>query len=610
MTVLSTAMKYLLFWALSLSLLLTACENDDDDTDTDPQLSPSVALSVSSVDFEEIEKGLSAQEHVIITAEDLTDNISLEVKGDLFSISDASSGAFSNTLNFRAADLNASENVTIYLKFESTGVNASGTFEGTLVVKSELGENTITLKGSVVVLNPGINLSAEELDFVGITVGNEEKRSFTLSAADLKEDVTITVSDGAFSISEAEEGIFGKSLNITAEDMNAADYEVFVRFLPGEGGTFEGTVTIASELEDKTVMLSGSAVLAPNMNLSTAAMDFGEVSPGASSTKSFNITASSLTSDLTVTVVGGVFSISDAEGGTYESMMTISAATINAQGSMDVFVRYIPDAEGAFNGSVTVTSELGDEVVTLTGTGVVNTFQWAENFDYASDLPVLGRPADRAAALADYENWVDLKGGTRALLSGLIFTDYPGSGVGNALGYGGADTEIKNYVRTIKDPLAGVAGEVQYVSFMFSIVSAPSGGSTPLLLATWQDKANPGAKWNDRFIVKDVAGDIKFGVVDGGGAGAAHAVLADKTITPNQLYIIVIKKEIVDGPLNDQTSLFILESIPVTEPAADAVSISAQENIPDAIVLTGNHQFEGTIDGIRLAKSWNDLFSE
>ncbi len=603
-----TETKSLFFWLLALSFFFTACgEEDDEDQNANPILNPSVTISTNAVDFEAIEKGFSKKRPIVITAGDLTQDISLAVTGDLFSISDAENGTFSNSLGFSAADLNAAESAVIYLKFGSTGVDASSDFEGTLSVNSEMGETTIPLTGSVVVLQPTINASATAMDFGELVFGNEAIDFFTITAADLKQDLEVSVASDAFSIAETEEGTFGSVVNIPAESINTGERKVFVKFQPSGSGIFEGTVTIASELEDKSITLTGSAVITTFIEVSPSALDFGEVNLGTSSTKSLTLTATSLTTDVLVTSASSEFTVSTDEGGTFESTLAIPAATLNAQNAMDIFVQYTPGTEGNSNSSITFTSELGDNIVTLSGTGFVNTFQWEENFDYANDLPLISRPASRADVLADHENWVDLRGGTRTLLPGLSFTNYPGSGIGKALGFEGIAANRKNYARTIKDPAAG-PGEIQYVSFLFSILSAPSGGSTPVVLATWQETVN--AKWNDRFIVRDDGGDIKFGIVNGGGAGAVQAMLAGKVITPGQPYVIVLKKEWIDGGVNGRTSLFILESIPPAEPVADAVSVSDNTEVPDAIVLTGNHQFEGTIDGLRLAKDWDDLFKE
>ncbi|TRX55522.1 choice-of-anchor D domain-containing protein [Fulvivirga sp. M361] len=220
-------------------------------------------------------------------------------------------------------------------------------------------------------LNPAFDVSTNTLDLGNITVKTTAIKSMSVTASDLTEDVIITVSGDAFSISDDQNGTFTNSLTIPAVDANTAGtVSVFVRFESETTGDITGSLKITSEIGEFTVTLSGTVETEkdPSLDVSSTTLDFEDIESGTSAIKFVTITAADLTENIVVTVTGNGFSIADTEDGSYGNSIAILASAINGAGTASVFVKFSSSSTGDFEGELTIISELdADKKVALSG---------------------------------------------------------------------------------------------------------------------------------------------------------------------------------------------------------------------------------------------------
>lgn len=147
---------------------------------------------------------------------------------------------------------------------------------------------------------PYLVLSEEEVNFGVVDVGLEsdpiqfEIESEVLGNIDIEASNQLLVSSDNSNFSE----------NITLTPSNSRiDQSVYVKYLPTEEGTFEGTISIAtSGLEPKVIQVSGSGRL-PSLETSISEIDFGIVDLTLTSdTVSYTIAAAGIISNLEVEI--------------------------------------------------------------------------------------------------------------------------------------------------------------------------------------------------------------------------------------------------------------------------------------------------------------------
>jgi hypothetical protein len=141
---------------------------------------------------------------------------------------------------------------------------------------------------------------------------------------------------------------------------------VSVAFTPNGTGSFTATVTIASDASDPTsaISLSGTGIAAGQLASSPSTDAFGNVTVGSQRSISETLTNTGGTS-VTISQV--------AINGTGFSLSGITTpVTINAGQSTSFTVVFTPQVAGAASGTVTLTSDAPNSVLTiaLTGTGI------------------------------------------------------------------------------------------------------------------------------------------------------------------------------------------------------------------------------------------------
>lgn len=273
-------------------------------------------------------------ETVTVTGVNLEAGVTATISGDKSFSIDKTSIAQSAAAN--GAD------VTITWKPTEQGENSA-----VLTLKSAGADDVyVNIKGTVVV--PELIADPETVSLTceaGLTAAG----SFTVMGADLKGNVTATLSDasGVFSLStttvtkaDAEEG---KAIDVT--------------FAPTTVGSYTATVTLATPGTDNIVVtLNGTATTpVPMLTVGDDVMTF-EAIKGETETQTLNISGRFLSEDVAVAVEGEGFSVSPA---------TLSVADVQGEGGKDLTVTFTaPLKTGDYEGTITLTSA-GVEPLTI-----------------------------------------------------------------------------------------------------------------------------------------------------------------------------------------------------------------------------------------------------
>jgi hypothetical protein len=218
-----------------------------------------------------------------------------------------------------------------------------------------------------------------------------------------------------------------------------------------------------------------------------------------------------------------------------------------------------------------------------------------ENFDY---------PAGDSITL---HNWIGHSGSTNMVVvsPGLTYTNYPSSGIGNALkldtvGISGMDVN-RNFTET-------TSGSV-YASYMVNVLYAAASGDYYFHLGN----TTLGSIFRPKLFVKNDGGNVSFGISKGSNTGT----YATSTYLYNTTYLIVIKYTFIAGTSNDEVSMFVFTSpnLPATEPTTPTVgpltdaSQSDLENAGTVAIRQGTQTTRpiAIMDGIRITTSWGSI---
>ncbi len=209
-----------------------------------------------------------------------------------------------------------------------------------------------------------------------------------------------------------------------------------------------------------------------------------------------------------------------------------------------------------------------------------------ENFEFSGDLTANGWTAHSG-------------GGTQPIntTTGLVYTNYPGSGVGNAalLDNTGEDDN-----RTFVTQSSGTV----YASFLVNVTTAANGyffhlGGDPIGTSIFRGKV----------FMQANASNVQFGLSKGSNTPALSS-----DYSTGATYLLVLKYEIISGTSNDVVSLFVFTSgVPSSEPGTPTIgplTDATQSDIdPGSIALRQYSSTQNlTVDGIRVATAWADLF--
>uniref|UniRef100_UPI0025C34AEE hypothetical protein n=1 Tax=Ignavibacterium sp. TaxID=2651167 RepID=UPI0025C34AEE len=192
--------------------------------------------------------------------------------------------------------------------------------------------------------------------------------------------------------------------------------------------------------------------------------------------------------------------------------------------------------------------------------------------------------------------------------TGLTYTDYPGSGVGNAALIGNASGEDVNrgFDSVFTD------GASVYYSFLVN-VNEPSASKAGDYFIHLGDRTSPTTftSFSARVFAKVVSDQVNFGL-----SNTATATYGTTNFSKNQTYLIIVKYTI-NASGNDTTKLWVFSSgVPQSENLAGTPEIinstTSGQNIIDAVALRQGSSTNSTsliVDGIRIGLAWEDIVS-
>ena len=203
--------------------------------------------------------------------------------------------------------------------------------------------------------------------------------------------------------------------------------------------------------------------------------------------------------------------------------------------------------------------------------------------------------------------WIAHSGTTNVIstTTGLTFTNYSGSGIGNAVAIGNAGGEDVNTTFTTQN----TNGQNIYASFLVNVNDA-SNSKTGDYFFHLGSPSSPNTTFTSfaaRVFAKfDATGKVNFGLSNTSAATYGTTIYA-KNIT----YLIILKYTITIGTAADPVSMWVFEQGEdfSAEPSSGAEVVNTTTNGTDAISGIGlrqgtDNQPEVIIDGIRIATSW------
>ena len=233
--------------------------------------------------------------------------------------------------------------VTITVTYKPT---TSGTHTGSIEIKSTGAETIYVDLNGTATAAPMLTVNPTSLSF-STTVGQPVTKTFTVTGTDLIGVVTLAVSGTGFTIDK----------NNISRNAAMAGATVTVTYNPTAGGNHTGTVTLTSQgAQPVTVSLNGNATAIPALTANPTSLSFNTV-VGTPVTKTFNVSGTNLTGNVTVSCNGAGF--------------TADKTTITkneAQAGATVTVTYNPAAAGNHTGTITLSSS-GAQAVTVALTG-------------------------------------------------------------------------------------------------------------------------------------------------------------------------------------------------------------------------------------------------
>lgn len=217
-----------------------------------------------------------------------------------------------------------------------------------------------------------------------------------------------------------------------------------------------------------------------------------------------------------------------------------------------------------------------------------------------------------AVALPYYENfeytagdnltshgWVaHSAGGTNPITvnnGALTFPGYPSSGIGNAaLLFGNSEDDHRLFESQTTDSV--------YMAFMVNVADNPNGYFLHF-------STNPYTfDYRGRIFVEGTNPNLEFGL----SFSTETPIITANNYSLSTTYLVVLKYTLVDGPDNDQVSLYVFDgATPPTEPAVPTIgpiSNGAATDInPGAVSFRKYNTAQNiVVGGIRVATTWSD----
>ncbi len=242
---------------------------------------PTITVNLTSLNFGTVIKGNTSSKTFTVKGTDLTGSLTISSNNSNFTVSPTT---------ITAAQAAAGKTVTVTYK-----PTATGSHSGTITISGGGATSiTITITGTCVV--PAITTNTSSLAFGTVIKGKTSSKTITVKGTNLTGSLTISSNNSNFTVSPT---------TITAAQA-AAGKTVTVTYKPSVAGSHSGTITVSGGgASPKTVSVTGNCVV-PKITVSTTSLLFA----GYLDTKTFKVTGTNLTGNLTVTISGSYFTVS------------------------------------------------------------------------------------------------------------------------------------------------------------------------------------------------------------------------------------------------------------------------------------------------------------
>ncbi len=345
---------------------------------------PIITTSLSSIDFGNVQTGSDSIKTFTIEGSDLTEDITIVVAGSNFETStDGTTFGTSNIVLSQTSGTVAQK--TIYVKFSPDAVQ---TYIGS-VTNSSTGASQVVIGLSGNGITPAISVTPTTLAFNNVEVGSSSEMSYALIGSNLTNDVTVTAPTG-YQVSLTSGSGFASSV-VATQISGSVNATIYVKFAPTAEQAYTGNITNESAgATTQNVAVTGTGVVAgtPTITTSLSSVDFGDVQVDSTSVQSYTIEGSNLTDDITITVTGSGFEISE-DGITFGTSNIVLSQNSGTVAQKTIYVKFSPDAVQVFTGVISNASTGATQVdVALSGNGVQPTIAVTPvNLDF-SDVEV------------------------------------------------------------------------------------------------------------------------------------------------------------------------------------------------------------------------------
>ncbi|MGH9738128.1 MAG: beta strand repeat-containing protein [Candidatus Acidiferrales bacterium] len=265
-----------------------------------------------------------------------------------------SGAAFSIVGGNPSSTIPAGQSSTVQVRFAP---QSAGAATGSLTVTSDATDSPMAVSLAGTGTLPTLTLSPTALNFNNVTIGQTSSESVSLinnGNANLLLTAA-TVTGNGFAIS-------GLSLPKTLPA--GQSITLGVQFTPTSARAASGSVSFTDNAASspQTLLLTGSAVAAPQLSISPSSVAFSNVNVGGNATKTVTV---SNTGNVTLNITAASIS-----GSGYT--MTFAPTTINAGANTTFSVAFAPTVEGSAAGNISITSNSpgSPASVALSGTGM------------------------------------------------------------------------------------------------------------------------------------------------------------------------------------------------------------------------------------------------
>ena len=305
-----------------------------------------ITTDKSSISFYNASIGETRTEHFTVTGNNTTGSLNLSLSGgdkDLFDVYP----------KFISAE-RALDGADVTVHYSPTAV---GSHHATVTISGDNAypDKTVDLFGSTG--NPHFTVDSTSLSFPNATVGYPESKNFTITGSYLTGPLHLNVEDsgthGHFTIDQDK-------YEISAEQV-AEGVQVTVYYTPTEAGNLSGRITISGGgAETKKITLNGNAQEPARIIVDKNTLEFPGVKVGESEPKTFRVTGSNLTGDLTLT--------KDESDGNQFTIDKEKITAAEAANGVNVTITYTPTEEGSHSGRVLISGGGADsKSVSLSG---------------------------------------------------------------------------------------------------------------------------------------------------------------------------------------------------------------------------------------------------